>query len=52
MELVSKNVSGGRTFTHLKQVSGEDRVHEIARMLSGEESEVSLSHARTLIKNA
>ena len=50
--VVSKNVSGGRTFTHLKQVSGEDRVHEIARMLSGEESEVSLSHARTLIKNA
>ena len=50
--VVSKTVSGGRTFTHLKQVSGEDRVHEIARMLSGEESEVSLSHARTLIKNA
>ena len=50
--VVSKTVFGGRTFTHLKQVSGEDRVHEIARMLSGEESEVSLSHARTLIKNA
>ncbi|MBQ7281147.1 MAG: DNA repair protein RecN, partial [Spirochaetales bacterium] len=47
--VVSKTVSGGRTFTHLRQVSGEDRVHEIARMLSGEESQVSLSHARNLL---
>ena len=47
--VVSKTVSGGRTFTHLKQVSGEDRVHEIARMLSGEENEISLSHAREML---
>ena len=49
--VVTKSVEGGRTFTHLKQVSGEDRVHEIARMLSGDESEVSLSHARSLLSN-
>lgn len=48
--VVSKAVEHGRTYTHLKQVSGEDRVHEIARMLSGDESEVSLSHARSLLK--
>ena len=49
--VVSKSVENGRTYTHLKTVSGEDRVHEIARMLSGDESEVSLSHARSLLSN-
>lgn len=49
--VVTKTVEGGRTYTHLKQVSGEERVHEIARMLSGDESEVSLSHARSLLSN-
>ena len=47
--VVSKTVSGGRTFTHLRQVSGEDRVREIARMLSGEENDISLSHAREML---
>ena len=47
--VVSKTVSGGRTYTHLRQVSGEDRVREIARMLSGEENEISLSHAREML---
>ena len=47
--VVSKTVSGGRTFTHLRQVSGEDRVREIARMLSGEENDISLSHARDML---
>ncbi len=49
--VVSKTVENGRTFTHLRQVSGEERVHEIARMLSGDESEVSLSHARNMLKS-
>lgn len=47
--VVSKEVDGGRTYTHLKVVSGEDRVHEIARMLSGDESSVSLEHARKML---
>lgn len=49
--VVTKSVEGGRTYTHLRQVEGEDRVHEIARMLSGDESEVSLKHARSLLSN-
>lgn len=49
--VVSKSVENGRTYTHLRTVSGEDRVHEIARMLSGDESEVSLCHARSLLSN-
>ncbi len=47
--VVSKNVVEGRTYTHLKVVSGEDRAHEIARMLSGDESSVSLEHARMML---
>lgn len=47
--VVSKEVDCGRTYTHLKVVSGEDRVHEIARMLSGDESAVSLEHARRML---
>ncbi|MCF0261755.1 MAG: DNA repair protein RecN [Sphaerochaetaceae bacterium] len=49
--VVSKTVQGGRTYTHLRHVKGEERVHEIARMLSGDESEVSLEHARKMIAN-
>ncbi len=47
--VVSKDVKGGRTYTHLRLVDGEDRVHEISRMLSGDESDVSLEHARRLL---
>ncbi len=47
--VVFKDVDGGRTYTHLKVVAGEDRVHEIARMLSGDESSVSLEHARKML---
>lgn len=47
--VVTKTVEDGRTYSHLKEVSGEDRVHEIARMLSGDESEITLTHARSLL---
>jgi len=33
-------------------VRGEARVHEIARMLSGSESEASLEHAEELLKSS
>lgn len=49
--VVTKSVEQGRTYTHLKQVSGDERVREIARMLSGDESEVSLEHARKMLSN-
>lgn len=47
--VVTKEVKDGRTYTHLKVVAGQERVHEIARMLSGDESEVSLEHARKML---
>lgn len=36
--------------TRLVQVTGDDRVREIARMLSGDASEASLVHAREMLK--
>ena len=38
--------------TRLVAVSGEDRVREIARMLSGDASEASLAHARQMLAEA
>jgi DNA repair protein RecN (Recombination protein N) len=39
-----------RTFTRIKQLEGEDRVVEIAKMLSGEKvSDVAMANARELI---
>ena len=40
----------GRTFTEIKVITGEDRVTEIARMLSGDTAgTASLEHARELL---
>lgn len=48
--LVEKEERGGRTMTRIRAVSGEERVKEIARLLSGETSDLSLSHARALLE--
>jgi len=48
---IEKNVSGGVTASNVHVVTGEERVLEIARMLSGDSnSSESLEHARTLLK--
>lgn len=50
--VVSKHVAGGRTFTCVTNTEGEDRVAEIARMLSGDsQNPVSVEHARSLLCN-
>ncbi|NNM34608.1 MAG: DNA repair protein RecN, partial [Gemmatimonadetes bacterium] len=47
---VEKRVQGGVTRTAVRELTGEDRAREIARMLDGEPaSEASLEHARTLL---
>ncbi|MBE6469954.1 MAG: DNA repair protein RecN [Coriobacteriaceae bacterium] len=38
--------------TSLHEVEGEERVREIARMLSGDDSDVSLAHAEQLLREA
>ena len=47
--VVAKTQSGQGVSTAITAVEGEARVHEIARMLSGSESEASLDHARELL---
>jgi len=49
--VVSKAVEGGRTYTSVSICEGEDRVHEIARMLSGDQENVSLEHARQMLSS-
>ncbi len=49
--LVSKHVEGERTYTEAAQITGKERVSEIARMLSGKQDAISLEHAASLLKN-
>ncbi len=42
----------GRVSVEVKELSGNDRVNEIARMLSGRITEVSLKHAKELLGSA
>ena len=47
---VSKEVIDGRTRTSLQEVQGDERLHELARMLGGRTSS-ALEHARTLLRS-
>jgi DNA repair protein RecN (Recombination protein N) len=47
--VVSKEESGGRTITRIRRVEGEERLKEMARMLSGRIDEASLAHASELL---
>ena len=47
---IEKAVSDGKTSTHVHEILGEERVSEIARMLSGDaDSSQSLEHARMML---
>jgi DNA repair protein RecN (Recombination protein N) len=49
--VIEKRVSGGRTRTLIRPVSGEERTEEVARMLSGTKlTETSRKHAEQMIK--
>ncbi|HEY0969913.1 MAG TPA: DNA repair protein RecN [Gemmatimonadales bacterium] len=51
--LVSKGARGGVTTADVRVLDGDERVHEVARMLGGDpESEVSRAHARELLESA
>ena len=51
--LIEKKVSGGRTKTTVRMITGEERTEEIARMLSGAKlTETSKKHAEQMLKNA
>ncbi|TSA81079.1 DNA repair protein RecN [Deinococcus detaillensis] len=46
---VEKDIEAGRTISRVRLLSGEERLEEIARMLSGASSEAALLHARELL---
>ena len=48
--LVYKEEKGGRTISHIREIEGDERVKEIARLLSGETSDISLEHAASLLE--
>ena len=48
---ISKAVQNGQTVSSVLPVSGEERVREIARMLSGESmSQAALEHAKAMLE--
>ena len=49
---IEKTVSNKRTVVTIKNIEKDARTEEIARMLSGELSDVSLKHAKELLKKA
>ena len=51
--VVDKDVTDGRTRTHIRDVDGPARVEEIARMLGGRDlTSVTLKHAREMLRAA
>jgi DNA repair protein RecN (Recombination protein N) len=50
---VVKRVEGDQTFVEYKIISGDERVSELAQMMSGQrETEISRTHAREMLKAA
>ena len=47
--VVSKEEAGGRTITRIRRVEDEERLKELARMLSGRIDQASLAHASELL---
>ncbi len=47
---IYKETTGGRTYTRIRELKGEERIMEIAKMLSGDTpSEASIANARELV---
>ena len=49
--LIKKSVSGDRTVTNIEPLGREKKIKEIARMLSGNITELSVKHAQELIQS-
>jgi DNA repair protein RecN (Recombination protein N) len=47
--VVAKEEAGGRTITRITRVEGDERLKEMARMLSGRVDQASLAHASELL---
>jgi DNA repair protein RecN (Recombination protein N) len=51
-QVAEKEVRRGRTHSRVEPVEGEARVQELARLLSGQATQVALQHARELLEKA
>lgn len=49
--LIEKQVENNHTFTRVRELDGEKRVREIARMLTGDNSPLTLEHAREMLES-
>jgi DNA repair protein RecN (Recombination protein N) len=49
--VVEKSRAGGRDRTGVRAAAGEERIVELARMLSGSDTDASLAHARELLSS-
>ncbi|MCL2633908.1 MAG: DNA repair protein RecN [Oscillospiraceae bacterium] len=47
--LIEKESIGERTYTNVKSITGEERKRELARIISGDEDELSMANAERLI---
>ncbi len=48
---IEKEIVNERTQSHVKLLSEEERIRELARMLGGDEAQIALEHAEKLWKN-
>ena len=49
---VEKGQKSGRAYIEVKEISGKERLQEIARMMSGKITDISLRHAKELLDSA
>jgi DNA repair protein RecN (Recombination protein N) len=49
---VEKGQKDGKVHIEVKEISGTERLHEIARMMSGKITDISLKHAKELLDSA
>ena len=49
---IEKQEENGATRTYLKELNPEERIREIARLIGGNESELSLKHAEEMLQDA
>jgi len=47
---IEKKVLGQRTKVEIRKIEGDERTKEIARMLSGDSSDVSIKHAKEMLR--
>ena len=49
--LIQKKITGNRTISYIEELNKDQKIKEIARMLSGHITETSLLHAKELIES-